>query len=1818
MCRKSSLLFVFVSVVFLAGSVSAALPGGAEGAFHFPTSGLSDVSGNGNDAVLNGFSIDGDGLLDMSAGGGNSIQMSGSCEALLLAGGDWTIYFQTLTTSAVDAEWFAFGSGGPSNLWQVVQNGTSVGTPYWTHNFMAGGVIISGGMVTDGQPHDVFWVKSGDTLTLYDGPGNAIASGTCQDYSDVTGTANIGGRASKMPVFWANTSLGGTVEGLAVYGRVLTETEMTDLTETLGRISISFEVDASGEFESGSPGVISVVLSASPTDVITVEYSVTGGTATSGDDYVLADGTVEFQAGETSQDIEIDLIEDGLDEPEETIVVTLSAPTGPNVELGAITEHTFTILDPRPEVGFESAATPGPEDQSPAEIPVILSETTFETVTVDYSVTGGTATMDEDYVLADGTLTFAPDQTEPEYISIALVDDGIVEQPETVEITLSNAFKAKMGAISQHTFTILDISPAVSFSAGASQEREGIAANIVVSMSEASNAVVTVDYAVVSGTATRGADYILDDGTLEFQVGEVVQRIAIGLVDDGVEESPDETVVIVLSNPVNAILGSIGTHTFTITPAISGLCPKGDLNGDCEVNYHDAREFVAQWLAPPGDCSGPGCADLDGVFGVDAIDLSRMLKNWRVKGTPLVINEFMADNGNGLADPIQYRCRTERPDWIELYNGGLEAVDLGGMFLTDDMDDLRKWEIGANTIIEPDGYVVFLADDDAHEGPMHTNFVLNAGGEDIALVDVDGLTVIDHIDFQDVDLAPDVSYGRYPDGSSALGLIEDESPGGENNVPYEGAVADTTFSHDRGFYDSGFDLVIACDTPDATIRYTTDGSRPTESNGTIYSSPIPINSTSYVRAMAYKAGWLSTNVDTQTYMFGGHTNLPILSMVGIGHGGRSGQISLELLYPPEFLQARGKTSEEWPGFQTDCSTEPHSVAGLRLRWRGEDGDSKLNYPFFEAAPRAADITTDTFDRIVLRRGKNSATTYLGDPWVQVSEKVMTGFGCNSMFMYLYQNGQYYDIVNPKERPDAWHWSNYFGGDFEDYMVLNQNYEGDRHNCDYPECCGDKREIQSGNWDRFRQMEGMGAGNWDEFKRYCDVSHFADYTILFWYSGFGDGCDNNYYGGNGNNPPIPYKMIMWDGEFCFIQDGGPEGSRRPFFPDYYDDTGRIIPNIWNKVRGNTEFRMLMADRAYKHLFNHGALTDQNSQARWQALLDAGGTDRGGGDGGPLNFSGFGGEILNILRNHAGYPSPDPPSFRHDTQQGSYVESGFVLEMSGSSPIRYTLDGTDPRAEGGGVSGTALTYSGPIVLDSSVVVKARSGNWSALHEATFVVNSVAENLRITEIMYHPGDPVEGSEYEDDDFEYIEVRNVSDTETINAALVKFTNGVDFTFPSVELGPGENAVVVKNEAAFESRYGDGVNIAGEYTGSLQNGGERIEMEDALGGTILNFRYQDGWYDITDGPGFSLTVKDAAGTDPADWDEKASWRPSAELDGSPGWDDAGEIPELGSVKINEVLAHSPLTDTDWIELYNTTDDLINIGGWFLSDNDSDLMKYEIAAGTTIAGGGYLVFYEDQHFGNPADPGAHSTFALSENGETIYLHSGQGGVVTGYSEEEKFDASESNVAFGRYLKSTGTYNFVAMSENTPGVPNANPKVGPIVINEIMYNPVSGDENEEYIELYNVSGAAVTLYDAVTSEPWQFTDGIDFVFPVSPALTIPAGGYALVAKNPGAYTALHGAPPAGVELLGPFLNDTKLSNGGEKVDLSMPGDVDNIGVRQYIRVDRVVYDDDPPWPTEPDGPDNGTGASLSRIEAAEYGNDVANWEAAAPSPGIANP
>ncbi|MEA3224948.1 MAG: lamin tail domain-containing protein, partial [Planctomycetota bacterium] len=529
----------------------------------------------------------------------------------------------------------------------------------------------------------------------------------------------------------------------------------------------------------------------------------------------------------------------------------------------------------------------------------------------------------------------------------------------------------------------------------------------------------------------------------------------------------------------------------------------------------------------------------------------------------------------------------------------------------------------------------------------------------------------------------------------------------------------------------------------------------------------------------------------------------------------------------------------------------------------------------------------------------------------------------------------------------------------------------------------------------------------------------------------------------------------------------------------------------------------------------------------------------------------------------------------------------------------------------------TYSGPIALDTSTHVKARVSTgrvWSALNEAVFAIGPVAGNLRITEIMYHAQDPNE---------EFIELQNIG-PEAINLNLVSFADGIDFTFPSLELAAGEYIVVARDCIAFEARYGTAVNVAGQYSGSLNNAGERIRLQDAIDQMILDFAYKDGWRSLTDGEGFSLTIIDPTNPDADSWDRKDSWRASAFAGGSPGLGDSGIIPNPGAVVINELLAHSHAMSSDWIELHNTTDAAIDISGWFLSDSEDNLFKYEITGGTIISPGEYLVLYQDLHFGNANDPGSHEPFALSESGERLRLSSARNGAQTGYRDVEDFGPSETGVSFGRYYKaSTNNYNFVPMDHITHGSANADPKVGPVVISEIMYNPdwpLGGsytNDQYEYVELHNIGSEPVTLFDYDKAEPWKFTDGIEFTFDADVPVTMPVGGYLVVTRDPAAFSWRYPGVPV-ENIFGPY--DGRLSDAGESLELAMPGDIDVSGQRFYIRVDRVNYSDgshpdDAPgsvdlWPAETDG----DGESLTRKVPGDYGNDPDNWTASPPSPG----
>ncbi len=358
----------------------------------------------------------------------------------------------------------------------------------------------------------------------------------------------------------------------------------------------------------------------------------------------------------------------------------------------------------------------------------------------------------------------------------------------------------------------------------------------------------------------------------------------------------------------------------------------------------------------------------------------------------------------------------------------------------------------------------------------------------------------------------------------------------------------------------------------------------------------------------------------------------------------------------------------------------------------------------------------------------------------------------------------------------------------------------------------------------------------------------------------------------------------------------------------------------------------------------------------------------------------------------------------------------------------------------------------------------------------------------------------------------------------------------------------------------------------------------------------------------------------------------------------------LTDIIINEVLTHTDPPLEDAIELYNPTTNAVDISGWWLSNSRDDPKKFRIPTNTVVQPGGYVVFYEwpgSIRGFNSNGFGTNRSFTLnSSRGDQVYLHTADAeGNLTFFRTSRDFGAAENGVSFGRYVTSDGGTDFVAMSRRTFGVDNpvstdefrmgtgltnASPKVGPIVINEIMYHPpdlqgTNDNDLDEYVEIYNAGPTNVLFYDPIIypfadgrTNTWHLRGVVDFDFPTN--VSLPAGGYLLVVNFDPMTNAMQldafrmkYSFPAGVQIFGPY--GSRLDNGGGSVELNRPdvpqppGRVDE-GLVPQIRVDRVNYDDNTPWPVEPDG----DGAALQRVHALGYGNDPTNWIAAAPSPG----
>lgn len=672
-----------------------------------------------------------------------------------------------------------------------------------------------------------------------------------------------------------------------------------------------------------------------------------------------------------------------------------------------------------------------------------------------------------------------------------------------------------------------------------------------------------------------------------------------------------------------------------------------------------------------------------------------------IPGEP-VISEFVADNKTGLLDE-----NNEPSDWIEICNPTGTPAPLAGYFLTDDVNNLTKWQFPAVTIAPNDYLVVFASGLDRRiaGNELHTNFSLSRNGEYLALVKPDGTTVVNEFS-PFPQQRSDISYG-FDLGALQEGFFLTPTPGTANPAGFTGFVADTAFSLDRGFYNSPITVAITSATPGAEIRYTLNGQKPSAGTGLVYTTPINISSTTVLRAAAFKSGFVPTNVDTQTYIFAtdviSHPNMRTSITQHPTYGPQMEASlqsipSISLVFQGDIERTEKETSIEFINFeggnsQMDAGMERFgsyvtnfAKRSMRVNFRSLYGPSKLSFPVFDGHEYQIPPASQ-FDSIDLRAGNHDMSSrgaYMSNRFVDDAMIDMGQIAPHGRFVHIYINGLYWGQYHMRERWNAAMLSEYFGGSKADYEAINANNSGSEFQTGVPY---DGTGVQ---WNETRARVA-GPAPYSTSRSHLDVPDVTDFMLL-WVSG---NSESEFRSAGSVPLSVPFKFFMKDADGWLRSPGhsathnGPLNSMTEF-----------------RNEGDPDYETLLADRIHKHFFNDGALTPSKNIARLQARVDEC----------QLSFyseaarwdfrtpSSWQSYQDNLLNNHfasltntmigrfqsAGmYPSTAAPAFN---QHGGGVPAGFRLGISApQSTIYYTLDGSDPR-----VSGVPVEVDPPVVL------------------------------------------------------------------------------------------------------------------------------------------------------------------------------------------------------------------------------------------------------------------------------------------------------------------------------------------------------------------------------------------------------------------------------------------------------------------------------------------------------------------------------------------
>ena len=478
----------------------------------------------------------------------------------------------------------------------------------------------------------------------------------------------------------------------------------------------------------------------------------------------------------------------------------------------------------------------------------------------------------------------------------------------------------------------------------------------------------------------------------------------------------------------------------------------------------------------------------------------------------IYINELMSLNN---AVPDEYG---ETDDWLEIYNDNNVGVMLEGIYISDDVADTTKWQFPEPIFILPKSFGMIWLDDAPDQGPNHVPFKLSSGGETVFISQMqDGeLVVLDEVTFGP--LSENVSYGRENDGEDNWVYFGNYTPNESNNGSELFLNASVDFSIEGGYYPSGTELTLSTNDSTAEIRYTIDGSLP-DQNSPIYNNIITLNSTTLVRARAFKPGYISSLQKEEFYLINNTHELPVVQitidpkylwdeqegMYTTGENGITGNCS-------DFVERNWNQDWERPisiryfepdgveAFRLDAGmkiaggcSRAFAMKPLNIFFR----DNKVEYPLFEQ------LNIEEFKRLKMRMsGNDHPLTMIRDASIHAmlyNQVDIDMMAYNPVVVYL--NNEYWGFYGMREMFNKHYLAAHHGVDKDSIDLMKNPYN-------YPEI----KEGDAVEWNELtnfienNSLENLS--NYDVVNSKIDMNEYMNYNIAEMYSANYDWPANN--------------------------------------------------------------------------------------------------------------------------------------------------------------------------------------------------------------------------------------------------------------------------------------------------------------------------------------------------------------------------------------------------------------------------------------------------------------------------------------------------------------------------------------------------------------------------------------------------------------------------------------------------------------------------------------------------------------------------------------